>query len=68
MKSSVAGVVSTVSRKECIRQQNNELLAKVKQLDDELAEIEAAQGGRAEDGESRSSKRRRKWWWGLWGS
>ena len=28
---------------------------------------EAAQGGRAEDGESRSSKRRRKWWWGLWG-
>ena len=68
LKSSAAGVISTVSRKECIRQQKNELLAKVKQLDDELAEIEAAQGGRAEDGESRGSKRRRKWWWGLWGS
>ena len=35
----------------------------------ELAVINEAaqdQGGRAEDGESRSSKRRRPWWWGLW--
>ena len=68
LRSSIAGLISTVNRKECIIQQRDYHLAKAKQLDDELAAInEAAQGGRAEDGESRSSKRRRKWWWGLWG-
>ena len=73
LKSSIAGVISTVNRKECIEVQMayhvsklEHHASKLEQLDAELSAIEAAQG-RAEGGESRSSKRRRKWWWGLWG-
>jgi hypothetical protein len=68
LRSSIAGLISTVNRKECIIQQRDYHLAKAKQLDDELAAIiEAARGGRAEDGEFRRSNKRQKWWWGLWG-
>ena len=64
LKASIAGVISTVNRKQCILVQMEYYASKLEQLGAELAAIdEAAQGGRAEDGESRSSKRRRKWWW-----
>ena len=66
LKSSIAGVISTVDRKECIRQKRDYYLAKAKQLDDELAAIETAQqGNRAEDGECCSSIRPLTWW-ELW--
>eukprot|EP00984_Skeletonema_dohrnii_P032103 scaffold25545_cov78-Skeletonema_dohrnii-CCMP3373.AAC.3 len=68
LKSSIAGVISTVNRKQCIEVQMAYYVSKLEQLGAELAAInEAAQGCRAEDGESRIIKRRRKWWWGLWG-
>jgi Ran GTPase-activating protein (RanGAP) involved in mRNA processing and transport len=67
LKSSIAGVISTVNRKECIQQQRDYYAAKLEELDTELATIEAAEGHVVEIEESRSNKRRRKWWWGLWG-
>jgi hypothetical protein len=67
LKSSIAGVISTVNRKECIQQQRDYYAAKLEELDTELATIEAAEGNAVEIEESRSNKRRRKWWWGLWG-
>ena len=60
LKSSIAGVISTVNRKECIRQQRDYHLAKAKQLDAELAAIEAAEESTVSVGsETRSSKKRR---------
>jgi hypothetical protein len=60
LKSSIAGVISTVNRKECIQQQRAYYAAKLEELDTELATIEAAAGGVVEIGsESRSNKRRR---------
>jgi hypothetical protein len=68
LKSSIAGVISTVNRKECIQQQRAYYAAKLEELDAELAIIEESEGHAVEIGsESRSNKRRRKWWWGLWG-
>ena len=68
LKSPIAGLLSTVNRKECIKQQMAHHSSKVKELGDELATIEAAEGNAEEmRRESGSNKRRRKWWWGLWG-
>eukprot|EP00984_Skeletonema_dohrnii_P013071 scaffold5383_cov152-Skeletonema_dohrnii-CCMP3373.AAC.6 len=61
LKSSIAGVISTVNRKEFIRQQRDYHLAKAEQLNAELAAIEAAEGDTVHVGnESHSNKRRRK--------
>ena len=57
LKSSIAGVISTVNRKECILQKRDYLLAQVAQLDAELAVIEAAEGGQG-DGGGRSKRHR----------
>ena len=67
LKSSIAGVISTVNRKECLKQQRGyhnaiiaEHSAKVEAIDAELAAIEAAEGSVLHIGsESRSNKRRR---------
>jgi len=76
LKSSIAGVISTVNRKQWLQQQrahHNAIIAehrtKVGSIEAELAAIEAADGPDAVDigSDSRCSKRRRKWWWGLWG-
>jgi hypothetical protein len=67
LKSSIAGVISMVNRKECIQQQRAYHAAKLEELDAELATIEESESQVVEVGESRSNKRRRKWWWGLWG-
>ena len=76
LKSSIAGVISTVNRKQWLQQQrahHNAIIAehriKVESIEAELAAIEAADGPDAVDigSDSRCSKRRRKWWWGLWG-
>ena len=68
LKSSIAGVISTVNREQCIEAQMayhasklEEHASKLEQLGVELAAIKAARGGRAQTGESHSSKRRRKW-------
>jgi len=68
LKSSIAGVISTVNRKECIQQRRAYHAAKLEELDAELAAINELEGDVVgiENDESRSSKRRRKWWWGLW--
>eukprot|EP00984_Skeletonema_dohrnii_P003545 scaffold1192_cov83-Skeletonema_dohrnii-CCMP3373.AAC.3 len=68
LKSSIAGVISTVNRKECIQQRRTCLVAELAELDAELAAINESELDVVEigSGESRSSKRRRKWWWGLW--
>ena len=63
LKSSIAGVISTVNRKQFIRQQRDYHAAKLEQLNAELAAIEAAEGDEVHIGvgsESHSSKRRRK--------
>jgi len=76
LKSSIAGVISTVNRKQWLQQQrahHNAIIAehrtKVGSIEAELAAIEAADGPDAVDigSDSRRSKRRRKWWWGFWG-
>ena len=59
LKSSIAGVISTVNRRECIKQQRDYYLAKAKQLDAELAAMDAAEQ-KVVGIESRSSKRRRQ--------
>eukprot|EP00986_Skeletonema_menzelii_P006174 scaffold2334_cov138-Skeletonema_menzelii.AAC.2 len=59
LKSSIAEVISTVDRKECIRRQRDYHLTKAKQLDAELAAIEAAEESIVSLGsESRSIKKR----------
>ena len=62
LKSSIAGVISTVNRKECIQQRRAYLIAELAELDAELAAINELEGDvvRIESDESRSSKRRRK--------
>ena len=69
LKSSIAGVISTVNRRECIQQQRAYHATKLEQLDAELAAMDDAARGavEVESEEPRRSKRRRKWWWGLWG-
>ena len=67
LKSSVAGLISTVNRKqciqeekECIRQKMAQLHAKLHELDAELAAIEAVERNVVDIGrESGSNKRRR---------
>ena len=60
LKSSIAELTSTVNRKECLKQQRDYHLAKAKQLESEIAVIEAAEGSAASVGsESRSIKKRR---------
>ena len=67
LKSSIAGVISTVSRKECLKQQIAhdkakiaEYNAKVEAAEAELASLEAAEGRVLHIGsESRSNKKRR---------
>ena len=62
LKSSIAGVISTVNRKECFRQRRAYLVAELAELDAELAAINESERDvvGVESGESRSSKRRRK--------
>ena len=60
LKASIADLISTVNREQCIEAQMAYHASKLEQLGAELAAIKAAKGGRAEDGEFRSSKRRRK--------
>ena len=62
LKSSIAGVISTVNRRECIKQQWEYHLAKAKQLEAELAAMDEAERKVVgiERDESRNSKRRRK--------
>ena len=69
LKSSIAGVISTVSRKQCLRQQRAYHRARIDDIEAEIATIEEAEEELVEEirNESRSNKRRRKWWWGLWG-
>ena len=64
LKSSIAGVISTVNRKECFRQRRAYLVAELAELDAELEAINESERDvvGVESGESRSSKRRRKWW------
>ncbi len=59
LKSSIAGVISTVSRKACILQERDYYLAKVEQLNTELAGIEAAEGDASHISELRFNKRLR---------
>ena len=60
LKSSIAGVISTVNRKACILKKRDYYLAKVELLNAELAAIEAAEVDAVHVGsKSRSSKRRR---------
>eukprot|EP00984_Skeletonema_dohrnii_P019405 scaffold9263_cov84-Skeletonema_dohrnii-CCMP3373.AAC.2 len=68
LKSSIAGVISTVNRKEYIQQRRAYHAAKLEELDAELEAINESERDVVgiESDESRSSKRRRKWWWGLW--
>ena len=56
LKASIAGVISTVDRKECIRQQIAYHQEKLKELSTELAAIEAAEGAQGDGGRN---KRRR---------
>ena len=59
-KSSIAGVVSTVNRKQCLQQQRAYHKAKLEAIEAEIAAIEAADGDVTQvASESRSSKRRR---------
>ncbi len=68
LKSSIAGIISTVNRKECLKQQIAhdkakiaEYKAKVEAAEAEIASIEAAEGRVLHIGsESRSNKKRRK--------
>jgi hypothetical protein len=73
LKSSIAGVISAVNRKEfiqqqivCAQQKMSFYATRLEELGAELASINEAEGDAVDVGES-SSKRRRKWWWGLWG-
>ena len=50
LKASIAGVISTVNRKECIRQQIAYHQEKLKELSTELAAIEAAEGAQGDSG------------------
>ena len=59
LKASIAGVISTVNRRECIKQRRDDYLAKAKQLDAELAAMDDTEREVAAI-ESRSSKRRRQ--------
>eukprot|EP00985_Skeletonema_marinoi_P030917 scaffold34721_cov100-Skeletonema_marinoi.AAC.2 len=60
LKSSIAGVVSTVNRKQCLQQQRAHHNAKIEAIEAEIAAIEAADGDVTQvASESRSSKRRR---------
>jgi len=60
LKSSIAGVISTVNRKQCLQQQRAYHKAKLEAIEAEIAAIEAADGDVAQvASESRSSKRRR---------
>ena len=59
LKASIAGVISTVNRRECIKQRRDYHLAEAKQLDAELAAMDEAER-EVEAIESRSSKRRRQ--------
>jgi len=60
LKSSIAGVVSTVNRKQCLQQQRAYHKAKLEAIEAEIAAIEAADGDVTQvASESRSSKRRR---------
>ena len=60
LKSSIADLISTVDRKECIRQQMTYYAARLKELGSELAAIEAAEGSAMSVGnEPRSIKKRR---------
>eukprot|EP00984_Skeletonema_dohrnii_P016092 scaffold7070_cov73-Skeletonema_dohrnii-CCMP3373.AAC.1 len=60
LKSSIAGVVSTVNRKQCLQQRRAYHRAKLEAIEAEIAAIEAADGDVAQvASESRSSKRRR---------
>jgi len=74
LKSSIAGVISVVNRKEfiqqqivCAQQKMSFYATRLEELGAELASINEAEGDAVEVEESRSNKRRRKWWWGLWG-
>ena len=60
LKSSIAGVISIVNRKQYIRQQMAYYAAKLEELGKELAAIRAAEYSIASvGGESRKSKKRR---------
>ncbi len=60
LKTSIADLISTVNRKECLKQQRDYYLAKAQQLESEIATIEAAEGTAASvRSESRSIKKRR---------
>jgi hypothetical protein len=59
LKLSIAGVISTVKRKQFKQQQRAYHAAKLVELYAELAAIDAAERNVVEVGESRSSKRRR---------
>ena len=77
LKSSIAGVISTVNRKKCLEEQwryHNSIVAEHKAemeaIEAEIASINAAEGNVLDVGiesQSRSNKRRRTWWQGLWG-
>lgn len=61
LKSSIAGVISTVNRKQCLQQQRTYHRARIDAIEAEIAEIEAMEkaAGSHIGSESRSSKRRR---------
>lgn len=61
LKSSIAGVISTVNRKACIEAKMAYHAAKLEELGAELAEINKAAGFDVpKAGEARNSKRRRE--------
>ena len=62
LKPSIAEVISTVNRRESIKQRRDYYAAKIEELDAELAAIDAAAGGEGEIecGKFRVNKRRRK--------
>ena len=59
LKSSIADVISTVNRKLCVQQRRAYHAAMVKELDAELAEIEAAERGEDNGNETQGRKRQR---------
>ena len=60
LKSSIADLISTVNRMECLKQQRDYHLARAKHLEAEIVAIEAAEGEAASIGcDSRSNKKRR---------
>ncbi len=76
LKSSIAGVISTVNRKKCLEEQwryHNSIVAEHKAemeaIEAKIASINAVEGNVLDVGsesKSRSNKRRRTWWQGLW--